>query len=144
MSNIKVVLNKEIPSLGNKGDIVKVKAGYARNYLLVKKYAVLLTSPESKDLITENVNKKRKTIEKQSEKKSQIENLEGRKIQFFVKVNKKNIPFKAIKAKDIAKELKILESMLKVEPLKTLGEHVVNIKADKNNLKVIVEILPEK
>ncbi len=144
MSNIKVVLNKEIPSLGNKGDIVKVKAGYARNYLLVKKYAVLLTSPESKDLIAENVSKKRKTIEKQSEKKSQIENLEGRKIQFFVKVNKKNIPFKAIKEKDIAKELKISESMLKVEPLKTLGTHIVNIKADKKELKVVVEILPEK
>ena len=46
MKQMKVVLCEEIPSLGNRGEIVRVKAGYARNYLLPKGLAAVET-PEN-------------------------------------------------------------------------------------------------
>jgi large subunit ribosomal protein L9 len=38
--NIQLILNEEVPNLGGPGDVVKVRAGYARNYLLPRKLAV--------------------------------------------------------------------------------------------------------
>lgn len=47
---MKVILNENIETLGNIGDIVKVAPGYARNYLLPKKLAVLATEGNAKAL----------------------------------------------------------------------------------------------
>src|SRR5260370_40677628 len=38
--NVQVILNEDLPNLGSTGDVVKVRAGYARNYLLPRKLAV--------------------------------------------------------------------------------------------------------
>ena len=38
--NLQVILNEEVPNLGRPGDVVKVRAGYARNYLLPRNLAV--------------------------------------------------------------------------------------------------------
>src|SRR5689334_8199183 len=38
--NLQVILNEEVPNLGRPGDVVKVRAGYARNFLLPRKLAV--------------------------------------------------------------------------------------------------------
>jgi large subunit ribosomal protein L9 len=38
--NVQVILNEDLPNLGRTGDVVKVRAGYARNYLLPRKLAV--------------------------------------------------------------------------------------------------------
>lgn len=47
---MKVILNENIETLGHIGDIVKVAPGYARNYLLPKKLAVLATDSNAKAL----------------------------------------------------------------------------------------------
>ena len=38
--NVQVILNEDVPNLGNTGDVVRVRSGYARNYLLPRKLAV--------------------------------------------------------------------------------------------------------
>jgi len=38
--NVQVILNEDVPNLGRPGDVVKVRAGYARNYLLPRRLAV--------------------------------------------------------------------------------------------------------
>jgi large subunit ribosomal protein L9 len=38
--NVQVILNEDLPNLGRPGDVVRVRAGYARNYLLPRKLAV--------------------------------------------------------------------------------------------------------
>jgi large subunit ribosomal protein L9 len=38
--NVQIILNEDLPNLGRPGDVVKVRAGYARNYLLPRKMAV--------------------------------------------------------------------------------------------------------
>jgi large subunit ribosomal protein L9 len=38
--NVQVILNEDVPNLGNTGDVVRVRAGFARNYLLPRKLAV--------------------------------------------------------------------------------------------------------
>jgi large subunit ribosomal protein L9 len=55
---MKLILNADINSLGRKGDIVKVAKGYARNYLLPKKLAIVATASNLE--LAENLQEKRK------------------------------------------------------------------------------------
>jgi len=45
---MKLILNSDVKSLGRKGDVVDVAKGYARNYLLPKKLAIVATSSNLK------------------------------------------------------------------------------------------------
>jgi len=55
---MKLILNSDVKSLGRKGDIVNVAKGYARNYLLPKKLAILATTSNLE--LAENLQEKRK------------------------------------------------------------------------------------
>jgi large subunit ribosomal protein L9 len=55
---MKLILNADVNSLGRKGDIVKVAKGYARNYLLPKKLAIVATASNLE--LAENLQEKRK------------------------------------------------------------------------------------
>lgn len=48
--SIEVILNQPVPGLGSEADIVKVKSGYARNYLLPKKIATRATAASKKEI----------------------------------------------------------------------------------------------
>ena len=50
MANTQVLLREDIDDLGARGDIVRVKAGYARNYLLPRKLAVKATASNVKQI----------------------------------------------------------------------------------------------
>ena len=55
---MKLILNSDVKSLGRKGDIVNVAKGYARNYLLPKKLAILATTSNLE--LAERIQEKRK------------------------------------------------------------------------------------
>ena len=44
MRHVKVILSEEVPSLGDAGDVVDVKPGFARNYLIPQRKAILATA----------------------------------------------------------------------------------------------------
>ena len=62
-----VILRKDVRNLGKAGQIVKVKDGYARNYLIPKGYAYLATKQNIK-LWEEEQNRRRKQVEKEKQK----------------------------------------------------------------------------
>lgn len=144
MSHIRVVLLKDMPNLGGKGDVVEVKAGFGRNFLLAKKMAVLINSPEAKKLIAENMSKNQSSLKEQKEEEAKILSLAGKTIQFKVKVNKKDKLFKAIKEKDIAKRLEISDEWVTGSPIEELGQYQMTIKHRKAEVKINVDVLPEK
>ena len=55
---MKLILNSDVKSLGRKGDIVNVAKGYARNYLLPKKLAIMATTSNLE--LAEKIQEKRK------------------------------------------------------------------------------------
>ncbi|MCL5407509.1 MAG: 50S ribosomal protein L9 [Patescibacteria group bacterium] len=64
MFHTQVILLKEVENLGQRGEIVQVKSGFARNYLLPQKLAVSIDSPEAKEILAEMKNKKQEKEEK--------------------------------------------------------------------------------
>ena len=47
---MKVILKEDVQNLGQQGDVVEVKAGYARNYLMPKRLAILFTEQQQKSI----------------------------------------------------------------------------------------------
>jgi len=68
---MEVILSREIKSLGKIGEIVKVKDGYARNYLIPQKAAYLAT-PSNLKIIEKNQKKKKIELEKKKQEASQL------------------------------------------------------------------------
>ena len=144
---MEVILLKEHESLGEIGDIINVKPGYARNFLFPKGIAVR-TSKRNIALADEQ----KKTLQKRTERESKVnEELMGElakvEISIEVEVGEEEKMFgsvtnldihKALTEKDIAIER---QSILLDQPIKSLGVHNVSVKissGEKQEIKVYV------
>jgi len=144
---MKVILQKDIPNLGDAGDIKEVSPGYARNFLLPRKL-VIVANESSKRAIEHQkklVRIKKDKRKKQSEKLA--ESITGLELQIAVQVGEEGKLFGSVTAMDIAKKLKekgfeIDKRKILIEtPIKQEGEYTVKIKLDEGQapaIKIIV------
>ena len=136
MSNVKLILNENVEKLGEVGDIVAVRSGYARNYLLPNRLATLPFPGEIK-----RIAKKKKLIEEQYQKeKAEAEEL-AKKVEnhgpfvFLAKAGEAGKLFGTVTAKEITEkinsevEIKIQrKQVLLKRALNELGDYEVKIK----------------
>ena len=107
MPNVKVLLNEKVEKLGDIGEIVSVKPGYARNFLLPQGLGTLPTVGEVK-----RIQKRKELLEKQyQEEKAKSEEVVKKlsdfgDIEIFAKSGEAGKLFGAITAKDIAEKIK--------------------------------------
>ncbi|MCU4137790.1 MAG: Ribosomal protein L9 [Thermodesulfobacteria bacterium] len=148
---MEVILRKDIPKLGKAGDIVKVKDGYARNYLIPKGLAILANQKtiraleNQRKIILAKAERERKKLESLAEK------LEGISITVYRKIIEEDRIFGSVSSIDIVNMLK--EQGIKVdknqvildEPIKKLGTFEVPIKLSSDKVvNIKVEVLEEK
>ncbi|CAM2966796.1 50S ribosomal protein L9 [Rariglobus hedericola] len=134
MAHHEVLLLKPVDGLGAEGDQVKVRAGYARNFLLPQKYAVALTQANRKRV---DALKKRRTEREASElsgAQALADKISKVSLAFAVKTGEGGKMFGAITANDIHEKLvaggvDIDKKKIHLHtPVKTLGKHEVKIK----------------
>ena len=144
---MKVILRKDIETLGNIGDIVDVKEGYARNFLIPRKIAYTALDGNLKALEDE-----KKSIARKSEKELHVAEkisteLEKVSVTIPVQVGEEDKIFGSVTTQMIADALKekdfdIDKRKIEIEEsIKTLGIYNVNIKLHSNinaNIKVWV------
>lgn len=148
---MKVILLQDINRVGKKLEIKNVSDGYARNYLIPKGLAKIAT-----DEVVKNIQVKIATEEKQKEEtKKELENfaqqLDEKDFHFYPKVGDKKEVFGSVTKKDIEEIIikklpKKIYGKIKIEvnlpkPLKTLGEHEVEINLGpgiKKKIKVVL------
>lgn len=131
---MEVILREDIEKLGNRGEVVKVAAGYARNYLLPKRLAVPATEANKKIVEQERQAALRREAVERGHAEEQAKLLASVVLTSVQKAGEQDQLFGSVTAKDIAELLhkqgfeidrrKIALS----EPIKTLGEHKVAIK----------------
>ncbi len=134
MAQSEILLVKPVDNLGGEGDQVKVRAGYARNYLLPRGIAVPLTGANRKQV--ESLKKRRAEREAKELGGAQelAKKLEKKSLAFAVKTGEGGKMFGAITANDIydklaADGLEIEKKRIHLHtPVKTLGQHTVKIK----------------
>lgn len=134
MAHSEILLLKPVDGLGAEGDQVKVRAGYARNFLLPRKIAAPVTLANRKQV--ESLKKRRAERESQELQGAQeiAKKLEKTSIAFAVKTGEGGKMFGAITATDLHE--KLVQAGIQIEkkkihlhtPVKTLGKHEVKIK----------------
>ncbi len=148
---MEVILRTDVPKLGKAGDIVKVKDGFARNYLLPKGLAI----PANQKTIKALENQRRIILAKaeRERKKAQslAEKLAGLTLTFYRKVIEGDRIYGSISAQDIVKALEEkgvnLERrfVLLDEPIKKLGTYEIFIRLGPDvEVKINVEVVEEK
>jgi large subunit ribosomal protein L9 len=106
MAHMDVLLCEDVDNLGHRGQVVRVRAGYGRNYLLPQKMAIEATTG-NKRMIEEQqrVLAKRETREKTSAQ-SEASTLDGLELRFERRVGEHGILYGSVTALDVAEALK--------------------------------------
>jgi large subunit ribosomal protein L9 len=131
---MEIILREDVQHLGKVGDVVKVKDGYARNYLLPKGLAYPATEANKKKIAYEGERiAKQRAVEKTAAE-TEATRLADVKLTFAVKVGEEEKLYGSITASDIQRkleELGIHVDKRKIdlhEPIRELGEFNVAIK----------------
>ncbi len=131
---MKVILMKDIESLGNEGDVISVKPGFARNFLLPKGLAINFSSNQLTK-IENQLKQQEHKIEREKESLSDILNqISGLEVSIKAKSEDNERLFGSVTKADI--EQLLLEHNIQIDkkyidlksPLKTLGLHEVGVK----------------
>ena len=131
---MEVILREDIDKLGSRGQMVKVAAGYARNYLLPKKLAVAATESNKKIVEQERQAHLRKEAKLQSEAQDLATLMAGTVLTISAKAGENDQLFGSVTAKDVAEALDFKRFTIdrrKIqldEPIRTLGEHKVAVR----------------
>ena len=132
---MKIILLKDVKSLGKKGDLVEVSTGYARNYILPKKLGVEATGKNINDLKLQKAHQDKMAAEQLEAARELKEELEKKELALSIKVGDNGKAFGAISSKELAQAVKdqlgLTVDKKKIvidEPIKTLGSHEVKMK----------------
>ena len=132
---MKVILLQDIKSVGKKGQILDASDGYARNYLLPKKLAVLADATNLNELKTKQDANKYKRDMTMANAKELVEKMKTFELRFKIKAGENGKTFGSVSAKDIADELNkkyfVEVDKKKVDladAIKTIGVYTIDIK----------------
>ncbi len=149
---MKVILLENVKSLGKKDDIVEVKEGYARNFLIAKKLALPADNKNLSDVKDRKAHEAKVAADKLSDAKELADKIEKANITCRIKAGKDGRVFGSVSSKEIAGELKKQhdididkKKLVLSDPLKNLGTYKVNVKLHPEVTAVLtVDVLPEE
>ncbi|MBI5717332.1 MAG: 50S ribosomal protein L9 [Burkholderiales bacterium] len=131
---MQIILLDKVGKLGNLGDVVKVKDGFARNYLIPSKLARRATEAAIKEFETKRADLERAAQAKLDAAKSLGEQLSGKTVRIVQKAGVDGRLFGSVTNFDVAEGLTkmglaVQKSQVRMPngPLKTVGEHVVTV-----------------
>jgi len=146
---MELILKQTVDNLGEEGDIVKVKPGYGRNYLIPKNIAVLANKANlaqfEQNRAAIEARKERLKLETETLSKK----LAGTTITIAQHAGEENRLFGSVSSADIADKLAELgieinrKKILLSEPIKAIGETVVTVKTGyQTTAEITVQVVP--
>ena len=147
---MEVILREHVDNLGRRGDVVKVAAGYARNYLLPRELALPVTQASKRQIERE----REKAEARDAEERAAAEALSQRVAAFDISISRRvgenNTMFGSVTSADIAHALAAKgyeiekRKITLAEPIKSIGEHTVQVKVHREvTTEVKVKVVPE-
>jgi len=150
MAHTNVLLREDIDDLGARGEIVKVKAGYARNYLLPRKLAVQATASNVKQIEQERAALLKKEAKEKGTAEEQAGKMKSLRLIFTRKVGEHGILYGSVTSMDIAEALKergyeIDRRRITLrEAIKETGEFTVPVRLHREvTIEIPVEVTAE-
>lgn len=150
MSTTKILLREDIDNLGGRGELVKVRAGYARNYLIPQGLASLATKGNLKQIEQERSALLKKVALDKSTAEAQAEQMSSIALSFERKAGDSGLLFGSVTSMDIAEALQAKgyeidrRKINLKEVLKETGEYTVPVRLHREvTLNVPVTITAE-
>jgi large subunit ribosomal protein L9 len=150
MAHTRILLREDVDDLGARGEIVRVRAGYARNYLLPRKLAVEATTSNVKQIEQERAALLKKEANERATAQGQADQLGKLSLEFKRKAGEQGALYGSVTSMDIAEELKqrgyeIDRHRIHLrEPLKRIGEFTVPVRLHREvTVDLNVKIAPE-
>lgn len=147
---MEVILREHVDNLGRRGDVVKVAAGYARNYLLPQKLALPVTEASRRQIEREREKAEAKDAEERGAANALAQRIGEADISIARRVGENNTMYGSVTTADIAHALAAKgfevdkRKIVLTDAIKTLGEHTVQVKVHRDvtadvKVKVVAE-----
>lgn len=147
---MEIILKETIDTLGREGDIVKVKDGYARNFLIPQKKAVVVTKSTLAQLEKEKQAIEKRLAQQQQDAAKMTAKLADKIITINKRVGEEDRLFGSVTSSDIAAALETAgvnvdkKNIILKEPIKELGEYKVAVKVGfQATADIAVQVMPE-
>ena len=133
---MEIILKEDIIGLGYKNDIVNVKSGYGRNYLIPYGKAVIASESAKKELAEVLKQKAVKLAKIKADAEAMAEKLNAVALTIATKVSNSGNIYGSVNSLQIAEELQKLgfdidRKLIQVKDVKTVGEYVATVKVHK-------------
>jgi large subunit ribosomal protein L9 len=150
MAHTKVLLREDVDDLGARGEIVRVRAGYARNYLLPRNLAVEATAGNVKGIDQERAALLKKEAKERATAEGQSQQMSSLVLEFKRKAGEQGALYGSVTSMDLAEALKergyeIDRHRIHLrEPLKRLGDYTVPVRLHREvTIELQVKVAPE-
>ena len=150
MATTKILLREDVDNLGGRGEIVRVKAGYARNYLLPQKLATLATKGNINSIEKERSALLKKAATEKSTAEAQSEQMKDISLSFERKTGEAGALFGSVTSMDIAEALKAKgyeidrRKIVLKDAIKETGDFTVGVKLHREvTLQIPVTVVSE-
>jgi large subunit ribosomal protein L9 len=150
MAHTKVLLREDVNDLGARGEIVRVRAGYARNYLLPRNLAVQATAGNVKGIEAERAALLKKEAKERSTAEAQSQQMGSLVLEFKRKAGEHGALYGSVTSMDIAESLQergyeIDRHRIHLrEPLKRVGDFTVPVRLHREvTIDLQVKVMPE-
>ena len=150
MAHTKVLLREDVDDLGARGEIVRVRAGYARNYLLPRNLAVEATAGNVKGIEAERAALLKKEAKERSAAEGQSQQMASLVLEFKRKAGEQGALYGSVTSMDIAEALhergyEIDRHRIHLrEPLKRLGDFTVPVRLHREvTIDLQIKVAPE-
>ena len=148
---MQIILLEKVANLGNLGDVVKVKDGYARNFLIPTKRARRATDAAIKEFEARRAELEKAAAEKLASAQALGEKMSGKTVTIAQKAGVDGRLFGSVTNADVADGLKklgfdVAKAQVRMPngPLKTVGEHPVSVAPHTDVVvEVTVHVVPE-
>ena len=147
---MKIVLRADVDNLGNKGDLVDVAPGYARNYLVPKGLAITASAGVTRQ--AEAMRRSRQVRDRREKEGAEgtARQLAAKRVEIKARAGEGGRLFGSVTSTDIAEAVeaqtgvKLDRRKLHVEPIKTLGTHEVPVRLHTDvEVPLIIEVVPQ-
>lgn len=147
---MEVILREHVDNLGRRGDVVKVAAGYARNFLLPRKLALAFNENNRRQIERERKLAEARELEERSQAQAYAERLGQLDVAIARRVGENNVLYGSVTSGDVAQALAAKgfeidkRKITLADPLKALGDYTLPVRVHRDvTAEIKVRVVPE-
>ncbi len=147
--NVQVVLTDDLPNVGTSGELVRVKAGYARNFLIPRGLAALATKDNVKRIEHEKRVAQARAIKLRAEAEVVAKKIGDMRLTFHAQTGEDDKLYGSITSRDVEealaeKGIEIDRRKIVMDAIRAVGDHRIVVKiASGVDAELHVEVLPK-